>query len=78
MTQDDTGSAPMLGSVANSRTMGGAVPLDGVTFRVRTHAAAAELARQMCDQMLRKIYYSDPDKPQDGWFIVSTEPFEEK
>lgn len=60
-------------------TYGSSPPtLGNVTFRVRTHKAAEELARQMCDQMCRKIYYSDPDRPQEGWFIVSTEPFEEK
>ena len=62
----------------NIITIGSRPPLEKVTFKVRTHKAAEELARQMCDQMRRKIYYSDADKPQDGWFIVSTEPFEEK
>lgn len=46
-----------------------------VTFKVRTYKAAEELARQMCEQMCCKVYYSD--EPQDGWFIVSTERFRE-
>lgn len=62
----------------NIITIGSRPSLENVTFKVRTHSSARELARRMCDQMCRKIYYSDADKPQGGWFIVSTEPFEEK
>ena len=62
----------------NIITFGSRPTLENVAFRTRTHAAAEELARRMCDQMGRKIYCSDADKPQGGWFIVSTEPFEEK
>ena len=59
-------------------TYGGYVPIRDCTFKVRTHKAAQELAQQMSEQLGRVIFYSDPDKPQDGWFIVSTRQFEEK
>ena len=58
--------------------LGSAVTPQRVTIKTRTHAEAMDLARRMCVEMRCKIYVSDADKPQDGWFLVSTEPFEEK
>lgn len=56
---------------------GGSGRLNSVEFKVRNYAAAEELARRMCLQMQCKIYHSEPDRPQDGWFVVSTQPFNE-
>lgn len=61
--------------MTNTIAVGSQPSLCQVTFKVRSHTAAEELARQMCEQMGCKVYYSD--ELQDGWFVVSTERFSE-